>query len=106
MIQWMILVNSTFCPVSHFNYLSIWCLQAVIWFLARWSCTYLMPEEIRDGNFHSIHDREYQFQQLHSRKTLLSFFGERNQGKLMLDIIVRVSVTTLLSYPGEKNLQV
>lgn len=85
----------------------IWCsMQAVIWFLARWSRTYLMPEEFRDSNFNSGHDHEYQFRQLHSRKALLGFFGEHNQGKIVLDIIVRISVTTLLSYPGEKDLQV
>ncbi|KAJ9185793.1 hypothetical protein P3X46_005384 [Hevea brasiliensis] len=80
-------------------------MEAVIWFLARWSRTYLMPEEFRDRNFNSGHDHEYQFRQLHSRKALLSFFGEHNQGKLVLDTIVRISVTTLLSYPGEKDLQ-
>ncbi|WCJ43784.1 Exportin-4 [Euphorbia peplus] len=80
-------------------------MEAVIWFLARWSRTYLMPEEFRDSNFNSVHDHKHQFQQLHSRKALFSFFGEQNQGKLVLDIIVRISVTTILSYPGEKDLQ-
>lgn len=36
----------------------------------------------------------------------LSLFGEHNQGKHILDIIVRIAVTTLVSYPGEKDLQV
>ncbi|XP_050223404.1 uncharacterized protein LOC126673345 [Mercurialis annua] len=80
-------------------------MEAVIWFLARWSRTYLMPEEFKDSNKNAGHDNEYQFQQLQSRKALFSFFGEHNQGKNVLDIIVRISVTTLLSYPGEKNLQ-
>ncbi|XP_048236240.1 exportin-4 isoform X1 [Ricinus communis] len=80
-------------------------MEAVIWFLARWSCTYLMPEEFRDSNINAGHDNEYQFRQLQSRKALLSFFGEHNQGKPVLDTIVRISVTTLLSYPGEKDLQ-
>ncbi|CAL1382927.1 unnamed protein product [Linum trigynum] len=71
-------------------------MEAVIWFLARWSCTYLLSEEIGESDLHLLQN---------SRKTLLSFFGEYNQGKSILDIIVRVSVTTLLSYPGEKNLQ-
>lgn len=65
-------------------------VQAVIWFLARWSCTYLMsPEESRD-----------------STTVLLKFFGQQGQGKLVLDIIVRISLTALVSYPGEKYLQV
>ncbi|CAN1271124.1 xpo4 [Linum perenne] len=71
-------------------------MEAVIWFLARWSCTYLLSEEIGESDLHLIQN---------SRKTLLSFFGEYNQGKVVLDIIVRVSVTTLMSYPGEKDLQ-
>ncbi|CAN0830600.1 xpo4 [Linum grandiflorum] len=71
-------------------------MEAVIWFLARWSCTYLLSEEIGESDLHLLQN---------SRKTLLSFFGEYNQGKIVLDIIVRVSVTTLTSYPGEKDLQ-
>ncbi|KAJ8760582.1 hypothetical protein K2173_015249 [Erythroxylum novogranatense] len=80
-------------------------LEAVIWFLARWSHTYLMAEEFGDINFCSGQGHEAQFRQLQSRKALLSFFGEHNQGKVVLDIIVRISVTTLMSYPGEKDLQ-
>jgi hypothetical protein len=59
-----------------------------------------LSEEIRDSTLNSG------YQQQHSRKALLSFFGETYQGKFVLDIIVRISVTTLLSYPGEKDLQV
>lgn len=76
-------------------------MEAVIWFLARWSRTFLLSEEIRDSTLNS----GYQQQQQHSKKALLSFFGENYQGKFVLDIIVRISVTTLLSYPGEKDLQ-
>ncbi|KAE8009944.1 hypothetical protein FH972_006349 [Carpinus fangiana] len=79
-------------------------MEAVVWFLARWSLTYLMhPKEIREGNCDSGHGQAHQ---LRSREVLLSFFGENNQGKLVLDIVVRVSITTLMSYPGEKDLQV
>lgn len=77
---------------NQFSYLNQCFVQAVIWFLARWSCTYLMPPE---------ENRE-----LNSRKVLLGFFGQHNQGKLVLDIIVRISMTALVSYPGEKDLQV
>lgn len=67
-------------------------MQAVIWFLARWSSTYLMsPEENAD---------------LNSSKVLVEFFGQHNQGKPVLDIIIHISLTALVSYPGEKDLQV
>lgn len=67
-------------------------MEAVIWFLARWSSTYLMsPDENTDMN---------------SRKVLVGFFGQHNQGKPVLDIIIRLALTTLVSYPGEKDLQV
>lgn len=82
-------------------------MQAIVWFLARWSQTYLMPlEEIRDRSSNLCHDSGYQHQAFPSRKALLSFFGEHNQGKPVLDIIVRIGMTTLVAYPGEKDLQV
>ncbi|GAV82986.1 LOW QUALITY PROTEIN: JmjC domain-containing protein/JmjN domain-containing protein/zf-C5HC2 domain-containing protein/FYRN domain-containing protein/FYRC domain-containing protein/CRM1_C domain-containing protein [Cephalotus follicularis] len=82
-------------------------MEAVIWFLARWSNTYLMAfEEVIDNNYNSGRDYENQLQSRNSIKALHSFFGEYNQGKLVLDIVVRVSMTTLISYPGENDLQV
>ncbi|OMO96138.1 Armadillo-type [Corchorus olitorius] len=78
-------------------------MEAVIWFLARWSHTYLMPLE--EANSHLSHDYERQLQSINSRKALLSFFGEHNQGKTVLNIIVHISMMTLMSYPGEKDLQ-
>ncbi|KAJ4834159.1 hypothetical protein Tsubulata_008143 [Turnera subulata] len=80
-------------------------MEAVVWFLARWSRTYLMAEETGESITSAHHGYELQFQKLQSRKLLLSFFGEHNQGRFVLDIIIRISVTTLVSYPGEKNLQ-
>lgn len=81
-------------------------MEAVIWFLARWSSTYLMvPEECREDNCNSGYDHESWLQSQHSRKALLSFFGQYNQGKPVLDVIVRISMMTLISYPGEKDLQ-
>lgn len=81
-------------------------MEAIVWFLARWSQTYLMPlEEFRDSSTNLCHDTGHQHQSSTSRKALLSFFGEHNQGKPVLDIIVRISMTTLVSYPGEKDLQ-
>lgn len=81
-------------------------MEAVIWFLARWSSTYLMvPEECREDNCNSGYDHESWLRSQHSRKALLSFFGQYNQGKPVLDVIVRISMMTLISYPGEKDLQ-
>ena len=82
--------------------LNLCSMQSIIWFLARWSSTYLMSsdgieEKILDSGHHYEHS---------SKKALLSFFGEHNQGRVILDIIVRISLITLTSYPGEKNLQV
>ncbi|CAA0817180.1 Unknown protein, partial [Striga hermonthica] len=74
-------------------------MEAVVWFLARWSSTYLMPLERSGENGSGLENRK------HSANSLLSFFGEENQGKVVLDIIIRISLTTLLSYPGEKDLQ-
>ncbi|XP_021742132.1 exportin-4-like isoform X2 [Chenopodium quinoa] len=76
-------------------------MEAVIWFLARWSRTYLMSPE-GCGNNANCHVPE---QLQHSKKVLMDFFGELNQGKLVLDLVVRISMTTLISYPGEKDLQ-
>ncbi|XWS57760.1 hypothetical protein CRYUN_Cryun09bG0200800 [Craigia yunnanensis] len=77
-------------------------MEAVIWFLARWSHTYLMPLE--EASCHLSHDYEHQHQSIHSRKALLSFFGEHNQGQIVLNIIVHISMMALISYPGEKDL--
>ncbi|XVF06407.1 hypothetical protein REPUB_Repub06bG0046100 [Reevesia pubescens] len=77
-------------------------MEAVIWFLARWSHTYLMTLE--EANCLS-HDYQQQPQSIHSKKALLSFFGEHNQGQIVLGIIVNISIMTLMSYPGEKDLQ-
>ncbi|KAG5087234.1 hypothetical protein JHK82_054631 [Glycine max] len=76
-------------------------MESIIWFLARWSRTYLMSsdgigEKILDSGHHHEHS---------SKKALLCFFGEHNQGKLVLDIIVRISFIALTSYLGEKDLQ-
>lgn len=42
----------------------------------------------------------------HIKNALRSFYGENNQGKVVLDIIIRISSSTFVSYPGEKDLQV
>ncbi|KAK7397353.1 hypothetical protein VNO78_18522 [Psophocarpus tetragonolobus] len=76
-------------------------MESIIWFLARWSRTYLMSADgIGEKILDSVHHHEHS-----SKKALLCFFGEHNQGKLVLDIIVRISFITLISYTGEKDLQ-
>ncbi|GAB2246564.1 hypothetical protein Droror1_Dr00002057 [Drosera rotundifolia] len=75
-------------------------MEAVVWFLARWSGTYLMPPDSSGDNFSSLVRNKSP-----SRKVLLQYFGEDGQGKHHLDVIVRISTTALLSYPGEKTLQ-
>lgn len=81
--------------------------QAVIWFLARWSATYLMPPKDSQGNNSTVEEhKEAQLHLQNSKKMLFQVFGEHNQGKVVLDIIVNIAMTTLVSYPGEKDLQV
>ncbi|KAK9735232.1 hypothetical protein RND81_04G192400 [Saponaria officinalis] len=76
-------------------------MEAFIWFIARWSRTYLMPPESNGTSVGSYLPEQLQ----HSRKALFDYFGEHSQGKFVLNIIVRVSMTALISYPGEKDLQ-
>ncbi|XP_073222113.1 uncharacterized protein [Cicer arietinum] len=76
-------------------------MESIVWFLARWSSTYLMSS---DGIVEKILDSGHHYE-YSSKKALLSFFGEHNQGRIVLDIIVRISLITLTSYPGEKDLQ-
>lgn len=79
-------------------------MEAIIWFLARWSSTYLMPSaESISNNNRSVHDHDLQLQQ---SRLCCSFCCDSTQGKLVLDLIIRISMTTLISYPGEKELQV
>lgn len=59
------------------------------------------PEEMTSSGDHTPY-----LQPQNSSKAWLTFFGEHNQGKLVLDIVVRISKATLVSYPGEKDLQV
>ncbi|KAL8130523.1 hypothetical protein V2J09_019678 [Rumex salicifolius] len=68
-------------------------MEAIIWFLARWSGTYLMPPKSCTGYDNS------------GRKSSFGFFEEHNQGKFILNSIVQISISAMMSYPGEKNLQ-
>ncbi|KAD7477480.1 hypothetical protein E3N88_00616 [Mikania micrantha] len=78
-------------------------MEAIIWFLARWSCTYLMIAG--EMQSYKAPDEVTLLHMQQSRKALLSFSAEHTQGKNLLDIIVRISLTTLISYAGEKDLQ-
>ncbi|XP_054800845.1 uncharacterized protein LOC129304991 isoform X2 [Prosopis cineraria] len=76
-------------------------MESIVWFLARWSRTYLMSSDGVGVNIlNSGHHHQHS-----SKEALISFFGEHNQGKIVLDIIVRISLITLTSYPGENFLQ-
>lgn len=81
-------------------------MEAVIWFLARWSHTYMMPPDNNKAyNCNRDSDNVRKLVSLHPWKALYEFCGEHEQGKLILDVIVRVALMTLVSYPGENNLQ-
>ncbi|KAH6804809.1 exportin-4 protein [Perilla frutescens var. frutescens] len=78
-------------PEMRASFFSPRLMEAVVWFLARWISTYLMlPEQTGEK---------------HSKNALLIFYGENNQGKVVLDIIIRICSSTFVSYPGEKDLQ-
>ncbi|XP_042439550.1 exportin-4-like isoform X1 [Zingiber officinale] len=80
-------------------------MEAVIWFLARWVDTYLMPVDASKGQLRpSGHDEELNQVFQSSKKILMNFAGQNKQGELILDIIVRTSITTLASFPGENEL--
>nr|XP_043632793.1 exportin-4 isoform X2 [Erigeron canadensis] len=79
-------------------------MEAIIWFLSRWSGTYLMTTGEMQSNRNFVNEGML-LQMQHSRKALLSFSAEYTHGKTLLDIIVRIALTTLISYPGEKDLQ-
>lgn len=75
-----------------------------MWFLARWTSTYLMAP-LRSGENKSSDGNTQLLSEL-STNALLSFCGENDQGKAVLDIIIRISLSIFVSYPGEKDLQV
>ncbi|CAI9270663.1 unnamed protein product [Lactuca saligna] len=79
-------------------------MEAIIWFLSRWSSTYLMTSGEMQSYRNSIDEVTLLLMQ-RSREALLSFSAEHTQGKPLLNIIVRISLTTLISYPGETDLQ-
>lgn len=75
-----------------------------MWFLARWTSTYLMPP-VKSGEYKSSYGNTQLLSEL-STNSLHSFCGENDHGKAVLNIIIRISLSIFVSYPGEKNLQV
>lgn len=63
-------------------------------------------EEIHNKNDDSLPCGRHQPQLRDSGKTVASYFSEYNYGKFVLDTIVRISIITFTSYPGENYLQV
>lgn len=80
--------------------------QAVVWFLARWVDTYLMPVDGTKFHITSASDESVMHGSQSSKRILLDFAGEHKQGEMVLDIISQICINALTSYPGEKELQV
>jgi len=108
-LSWSIINFSRQCldPGIRAKYFSPRLMEAVIWFLARWVATYLVPldvsrGQVSRGEIDSIGTNGSQ----HSRKLLNSFAWENNQGELVLDFVVLISMLALTTYQGESELQV
>jgi hypothetical protein len=79
----------------------------VIWFLARWVATYLVPLDVSRGQVNRAEiDSVDKHMLQHSRKMLNSFAWENNQGERVLDFVVLISMVALTTYQGEIELQV
>uniref|UniRef100_A0A1D1XQV5 Exportin-4 n=1 Tax=Anthurium amnicola TaxID=1678845 RepID=A0A1D1XQV5_9ARAE len=76
-------------------------MEAIIWFLSRWVDTYLMPVE--SGKTYSGNPNCHIAE--HAKNALISFSGDDEKGKSLLDIIVRISLVIFTSFPGETELQ-
>ncbi|KAM3305993.1 exportin-4 isoform X1 [Capsicum chacoense] len=87
-------------PEMRASFFSPRLMEAIVWFLARWSATYLMPPAENKGNASSENHKGK-----HHKKVLLDFCEVDNQGKAVLDIIINIAMTIFISYPGEKDLQ-
>ncbi|XP_051186487.1 uncharacterized protein [Lolium perenne] len=101
-LSWSIINFSRQCLDSGIRgrYFSPRLMEAVIWFLARWVATYLVPLDVsREIDSMGKHGSQ------HSRKLLNSFAWENNQGELVLDFVVLISMVALTTYQGEIELQ-
>ncbi|XP_020178756.1 uncharacterized protein [Aegilops tauschii subsp. strangulata] len=101
-LSWSIINFSRQCldPGIRGRYFSPRLMEAVIWFLARWVATYLVPLDVsREIDSVGRHGSQ------HSRKLLNSFAWDNNQGELVLDFVVLMSMVALTTYQGEIELQ-
>lgn len=81
-------------------------MEAVVWFFARWTGTYLMPHDAGRGpNCTPGQEGERHPETQLGRSGLLNVFGEEMQGKVLLGTLVRIAIMTLTLWPGERNLQ-
>ncbi|OAE29499.1 hypothetical protein AXG93_1433s1180 [Marchantia polymorpha subsp. ruderalis] len=88
-------------------------MEAVVWFFGRWVDTYLMPADAGRGpnSTPSSNEGELPGQiasntgQFDGRNSLVVAFGEEGGGKAVLETLVRVAVTALTAWPGERTLQ-
>ncbi len=84
--------------------------QAVVWFFGRWVDTYLMPADAGRGPNSTPSSNEGDQQQMGGTagpqlQPLVVAFGEEGGGKAVLEVLVRVAVSGLISWPGERTLQ-
>ncbi|VAH04297.1 exportin-4 isoform X1 [Triticum urartu] len=101
-LSWSIINFSRQCldPGIRGRYFSPRLMEAVIWFLARWVATYLVPLDVsREIDSVGRHGSQ------HSRKLLNSFAWDNNQGELVLDFVALMSMVALTTYQGEIELQ-
>ncbi|KAL2619846.1 hypothetical protein R1flu_000051 [Riccia fluitans] len=87
-------------------------MEAIVWFFGRWVDTYLMPADAGRGpnSTPSSNEGEIPGQianpgQFDGRNSLVVAFGEKGGGKAVLEVLVRVAVTALTAWPGERTLQ-
>ncbi|XP_066370496.1 uncharacterized protein [Miscanthus floridulus] len=106
-LSWSIINFSRQCldPGIRAKYFSPRLMEAVIWFLARWVATYLVPLDVSRGKVSREIDSVGTNGPQHSRKLLNSFAWENNQGELVLDFVVLISMLALTIYQGETELQ-
>ncbi|KAH9560099.1 hypothetical protein CY35_06G089400 [Sphagnum magellanicum] len=85
-------------------------MEAVVWFFGRWVDTYLMPADAGRGPNSTPSSNEGDQQQMGGTagpqlQPLVVAFGEEGGGKAVLEVLVRVAVSGLISWPGERTLQ-
>jgi hypothetical protein len=91
-------------------------MEALVWFLARWAGTYLMqhrtgrPEnglagQVRqDQNGANGENGHHLVSEAEAHPALDRAFGEQSGGASTLEALLRISIVSLLEWPGEKDL--